>query len=56
MSSGEAAKAAATLRARPEVMEDLQWHIAAVAAFVNYTIAFEDVIKRVEARGVKGLE
>ena len=52
----EAAKAAAILRARPEVMEDLQWHVAAVAAFLTYTIAFEDVIKRVESRGVAGLE
>ena len=52
----EAARAAAILRARPEVMEDLQWHIAAVAAYLNYTIAFEEVIKRVESRGVTGLE
>ena len=56
LSPAEAAKAAAILRARPEVMEDLQWHIAAVAAYLNYTIAFEEVIKRVESRGVTGLE
>lgn len=55
LSPAEAAKAAAILRARPEVMEDLQWHIAAVAAYLNYTIAFEEVIKRVESRGVTGL-
>ncbi len=51
----EAARAAAILRGRPEVMEDLQWHIAAVAAYLNYTFAFEEVIKRVAARGTKGL-
>lgn len=56
LAPAEAARAAAVLRSRPEVMEDLQWHIAAVAAYLNYTIAFERVIKRVEARGVTGLE
>ena len=55
LSPDEAAKAAAILRARPEVKEDLQWHVAAVAAYLNYTIAFEEVIKRVESRGVSGL-
>lgn len=52
----EIARAATILRGRPEVMEDLQWHVAAVTAYLNYTIAFEEVIKRVEARGVSGLE
>ena len=53
---GEAAKAATLLRQRPEVMEVLQWHMAAIAAYLNYTFAFEEVIERIEARGVKGLD
>ncbi len=52
----EAARAAAVLRGRPEVMEDLQWHVAAVAAYLNFTLAFEEVIERVEARGVRELD
>ena len=36
-----AAQAAAALRARPELVEDLRWHTAAQAAFVNNTLAFE---------------
>jgi hypothetical protein len=36
-----AAEAAAALRARPELIEDLRWHTAAQAAFVNNTVAFE---------------
>ena len=36
-----AAEAAAALRARPELLEDLRWHTAAQAAFVNNTLAFE---------------
>ena len=33
--------AAAALRAHPELMEDLQWHIAAQAAMLSNMIAFE---------------
>lgn len=45
----EAAEAAAALRARPELVEDLRWHTAAQAAFVNNTLAFE-----IKTRQLKG--
>jgi len=38
---GSAAKAAAALRAHPELVEDLRWHTAAAASYVNNTVAFE---------------
>lgn len=49
----EAAAAAALLRARPEVMEDLQWHLAAIATFLANLASFEEVVKRVELHGAK---
>ena len=36
-----AAKAAKALRAHPALVEDLRWHTAAQAAFVNNTLGFE---------------
>lgn len=47
----QAARAAALLRAHPELLEDLQWHTAAIAAFlsniVNYETATRNVAKKV---------
>lgn len=50
LSQAEAAKAAALLRAHPELMEDLQWHVAAVAAFLSNIVPFENASRRVEAK------
>ncbi|MEO7240688.1 MAG: hypothetical protein ABIW16_04740 [Sphingomicrobium sp.] len=44
----DAARAAALLRAHPELLADLQWHIAAVAAFLDNIVPFEAAAKRVE--------
>lgn len=38
---GEARQAAAALRAHPELMEDLQWHMAAQAAMLSNMVPFE---------------
>ena len=46
----QAARAAALLRAHPELLQDLQWHIAAIAAFLDNIVPFETAAGRVEAR------
>jgi hypothetical protein len=38
---GAASEAALALRSHPELVEDLRWHTAAQAAFVNNTLTFE---------------
>jgi hypothetical protein len=43
-----AAQAAALLRARPELRDDLQWHIAAIANFLNNTVNFDNAAHRVQ--------
>ena len=47
-----AASAAAALRARPSLEEDLRWHTAAQASYVNNTTAFEmktrTLVRRIE--------
>jgi hypothetical protein len=45
-----AAKAAAALRAHPELLEDLQGHIAAIAAFRDNIIPVETAARRIEAK------
>ena len=45
---GDAAKAAALLRSHPELLEDLQWHIAAIASFLSNIIPFELATRRIE--------
>ena len=44
----QAAKAAALLRAHPDLLEDLQWHIAATAALLSNIVPFENAARRVE--------
>jgi hypothetical protein len=44
----DAAKAAAVLRAHPELLEDLQGHIAAIAAFRDNTIPLETAARRIK--------
>ena len=46
----DAARAAALLRAHPELLEDLQWHIAAVAAFLSNIGPFEAATRRIEQK------
>lgn len=46
----QAAAAAKLLRAHPELLEDLQWHVAAVSAFLTNIIPFEIAARRVEDR------
>jgi hypothetical protein len=46
----DAAAAAQLLRAHPELLEDLQWHIAAVAAFLSNIVPFEAATRRIEQR------
>jgi hypothetical protein len=43
-----AAKAAAKLRSHPELEEDLQWHVAAVASYLANMTAFETRTKTLE--------
>ena len=43
----DVAKAAAVLRAHPELLEDLQWHIAAVAAFLDNIVPVEASARRI---------
>jgi hypothetical protein len=50
LAPADAAKAAALLRAHPELLEDLQWHIAAIAAFLSNIIPFEAATRRIEQR------
>ena len=52
----DARKAAALLRGHPELMEDLQWQIAATATFLENVVAFEDVVKRIEKRSSSGAD
>ena len=46
----QAARAAAALRAHPELLDDLQWHFAAIAAFLSNIIPIEAATHRVERR------
>jgi hypothetical protein len=46
----DAAKAAALLRAHPELLEDLQWHIAAIASFLSNIIPFELATRRTQQK------
>lgn len=46
----EAAAAAATLRAHPEVRDDLQWHVAAQAALIGNLGPFEQATRVTRAR------
>jgi hypothetical protein len=46
----QAARAAALLRAHPELMEDLQWHTAATANFLDNIRAFEVQTRNVQAK------
>jgi len=50
IADADAANAAALLRAHPELLEDLQWHIAAIAAFLANIIPFEMATQRLEQR------
>jgi hypothetical protein len=50
-----AATAAAALRARPELVDDLRWHTAAAASFLNNTVAFE-MKTRTLARRIEELD
>ena len=43
-----AAQAAALLRARPELRDDLQWHVAAIANFLTNTVNFDSAAHRVQ--------
>lgn len=45
-----AAKAAALLRAHPELLEDLQYHVAAAAAFLSNIVPLETAARDVEER------
>jgi hypothetical protein len=44
----QAVKAAGILRAHPELLEDLQWHIAAIATFRDNLIPVETAARRIE--------
>ncbi|MDB5430509.1 MAG: hypothetical protein JWP35_1625 [Caulobacter sp.] len=50
LSAGEAAAGAAALRRHPELLEDLQFHVAAVAAFLENITPFETAAQQVERR------
>ena len=52
---GEAAAAAAILRANPQLMQDLQWHMAAQAALLQNMPAFETTTNNLRRRiaGIK---
>jgi hypothetical protein len=45
----KAAEAAARLRSHPELAEDLQWHVAAVASYLANMTAFETRTKTLES-------
>ena len=46
----QAAKAAAQLRAHPELLEDLQFHVSAMDTLIGNVTAFEPTVKRIEAK------
>jgi len=46
----QASKAAALLRAHPELRDDLQWHVAALAAFLSNIIPYELATRRLEQK------
>lgn len=48
--AGDAAAAAAELRRHPELLNDLQFHVAAVAAFLENVRPFEAAARRIESR------
>jgi len=50
IAQADAAKAAGLLRSHPELLEDLQWHIAANAAFLNNIVPFELATRRIEQK------
>ena len=45
-----ATQAAARLRDHPDLMEDLQWHMAAIAAFLGNIGIYETAIRKVQQR------
>jgi len=45
-----AATAAAALRAHPQLVDDLRWHTAAIAAFLNNTVVFEKKTNELKQR------
>jgi len=50
IAQADAEQAAAALRAHPELLQDLQWHIAAIAAFLSNIVPFEMATQRVERK------
>ncbi len=50
ISRSAAAAAAKTLRAHPELIDDLRWHVAAAASYVNNITAFEIKTKTLASR------
>jgi predicted nucleic acid-binding protein len=56
LAPGDAARAASLLRAHPELLEDLQWHIAAVSAFLSNIVPFEAATRRLEHRATASEE
>ena len=50
ISPSQAAKAAALLRAHPDLLDDLQFHLAALATLLGNVTAFEPTVKRIEAK------
>lgn len=50
LAPAQAAKAASMLRAHPELLEDLQFHVAAMATLLGNIAAFEPTVKRIEAK------
>lgn len=52
--AGQAARAAALLRANPELLKDLQWHVAATAALLSNIVPFENAARRVEIESNSG--
>ncbi len=49
-----AVRTAALLRGHPELLEDLQWHIAATAALMSNIVPFENAARRVEIKSSSG--
>jgi hypothetical protein len=49
----EAKRIAAALRARPELAGELHWHLAAVAAYLNYAALIEQPIRALHGQLVK---
>ena len=50
ISPAVAAQVAARLRAHPELMEDLQWHTAAIANFLSNIVNFETAVRNVQQK------